>query len=679
MMGPSASRGRAGGLARERLLTENAQEWRWVGEDGVEKKVDEPELIAELSSESLPNYTLVWRRGWVEWLPAMQVQELSWALPPGKSDEHVTPREHTGAGSPPAPPLYRYPVLKRRAANLRSDKPLGPPSHPPPAETSQHPNAGIDSERLYQPYGGRPLGAEVASVEDVEFDAIEASSPRAASNPASSPGAPRRGSDPRSASEDLAFKGSAYGEEDEAETRVLPSKPPPAVAYVGPHSPPPQYTPIDDAEEIPRFPRPPRSPVNLGAYSGSTEQSTHASSRSKVPYALGAAALVALLAVIYLVQREAPEPVATAVAPSSSAPLAAPSASAPRTATAPRAPETRAASAVESGPPSACKHVAKATKIADWADPSVMPAFADIPGSSRVAVGFAQSDTYAIGITIDPRSFDRDQVFREFRKEKLSSVVPTIDDGKLHFQVCRDGTVLGSARAVNGPPTFFLGSTEAGVARARGKGAPEPIWKLEDAKSITVPRVASIEGIGHAAVFRRGGKTGQVTMGWLGENGKKRSELKEIPTGGEMTGTPAVAASEEGVLIVFAAMKTGGSGWSLELGTSKPGGVPSTTQRFSLPPGGPGGDAIAPSAAALPGGRWLLQWTEGAPGSRVVRAQVLDRDLSPRGGAIDLSPAGANAGQGIIWAREATGTVLFYVRSPKNTHELWGASISCQP
>jgi hypothetical protein len=663
-------------------LTENAQEWRWVGEDGVEKKVDEPELIAELSSESLPNYTLVWRRGWVEWLPAMQVQELSWALPPGKGDEPVTPREHTGANSPPAPPLYRYPVLKRRAANLRSDKPpLGPPSHPPPADVLQHshPNAGVDSERLYEPYGGRPTGAELTSVEDVEFDSIEASNPRAASNPMSAPSSPRRGSDPRGASEDFAFKGSAYGEEDDAETRVLPSKPPPAVAYVGPHSPPPQYTPIDDGEDIPPFPRPPRSPVNLGAYSGSTELPTHASlsSRSKTPVAVAAVALVVLLAILWLVQREGPAPKVTAASPPASAPQALPSAAPLRSAEAAQAPAT--GGTVARGKPPSCQHVTQATKIAEWADPSVVPAFADIPGSSRVAVGFAQSDTYAIGITIDPRSFDRDQVFREFRKEKLSSVVPTIDDGKLHFQVCRDGAVLVNARAVGGSPTFFLGSAENGISRARGKGAPEPIWKLDDAKSITVPRVASIEGIGHAAVFRRGGKTGQVTMGWLTENGKKRSELKEVRTGGEMSGTPAIAANESGVLIVFAALKAGAPGWGLELGTSKPGAVPSTTQRFPLPPGGPGGDAIAPSAAALPDGRWLLQWTEGAPGNWVVRAQVLERDLSPRGGAIDLSPAGANAGQGVIWAREAMGTVLFYVRGPKNTHELWGASIMCPP
>lgn len=659
MMVAEASRGRAGRLARERWLTENAQEWRWVGEDGVEKKVDEPELIAELSSESLPNYTLVWRQGWAEWLPAMQVQELSWALPPGKSDEPVSPREHPGANSPPAPPLYRYPVLKRRAANLRSDKPpLPPPSHPPPAP---------DAERFYEQYGGRSAGAELGSVEDVEFDAIEASSPRAASSPASAPSNPRRGSDPRSAGDELAFKGKAYGEEDEAETRVLPSKPPPPVAYVGPHSPPPQYTPIDDAEEVPPFPRPPRSPVNLGAYSGSTDLPTQGASRTRLPYAIGAVAALALLGILWLVQRESPD--AAVTAPSASAP--APSAIAP-------APAARAApEPVVKGPAPACEHVARATRVAEWADPSVVPAFVDIPGSTRVAVGFAQSDTYAIGITIDPKSFDRDQVFREFRKEKLASVVPTIDDGKLHFQVCREGTVLGNARAVGGPSTFFLGNTDLGIARAKGKGAPEPIWRLEGARALTVPRVATIEGIGHAAVFRRGGKTGQVAMGWLTEGGKKRSELRDLPTGGEMTGTPAVAANEEGALVVFAALKSGAAGWSLEIGTSKPGGVPTATQRFTLPPGGPGGDAIAPSAAALPGGRWLLSWTEGAPGSRMVRAQVLERDLSPRGGAIDLSPSGANAGQGVIWARDATGTVLFYVRSPRNTHELWGASIAC--
>src|SRR6185503_462746 len=74
-------------------VNDKAEEWRWVGEDGVEKPVAEQELIAELSSESLPNYTLVWKKGWLEWLPAMQVAELAWALPSGKADDPVKPRE----------------------------------------------------------------------------------------------------------------------------------------------------------------------------------------------------------------------------------------------------------------------------------------------------------------------------------------------------------------------------------------------------------------------------------------------------------------------------------------------------------------------------------------------------------------------------------------------------------
>ena len=109
-------------------MSEDSKEWRWVGEDGAQTTLSEQELIAELSSESLPHYTLVWKKGWAEWLPAMQVVELAWSLPPGKADDPATPKEKKSADSPPAPPLYRYPVIKRRAQNLKSDKP--PPERP---------------------------------------------------------------------------------------------------------------------------------------------------------------------------------------------------------------------------------------------------------------------------------------------------------------------------------------------------------------------------------------------------------------------------------------------------------------------------------------------------------------------------------------------------------------------
>jgi hypothetical protein len=168
-----------------------------------------------------------------------------------------------------------------------------------------------------------------------------------------------------------------------------------------------------------------------------------------------------------------------------------------------------------------------------------------------------------------------------------------------------------------------------------------------------------------------------VAFGWLGPDGKRKSELRDLPSAGEMAGTPAIAANEDSVLVVFAARKTESSPWTLELATAKAGTVPSATRRFSSPAGGPGGDAIAPSAASLSHGRWLLQWTEGAPGNRVVRAQVLSAELTPVGAAVDLSPPGSNAGQGVIWAHDDVGTVLFYVRGQKNSHELWGSAIAC--
>src|SRR5688572_22435371 len=95
---------------------ESNQEWSWVGEDGTEHDLDESELTFSLSSEELPAHVLVTKHGWGEWLPAMQVAELQWALPAGRSDNPRKP----SAGRRPNPPLERYPALKKRASDIAS-------------------------------------------------------------------------------------------------------------------------------------------------------------------------------------------------------------------------------------------------------------------------------------------------------------------------------------------------------------------------------------------------------------------------------------------------------------------------------------------------------------------------------------------------------------------------------
>lgn len=95
--------------------------WSWVAEDGAEHKVSEDELTFALSSEELPAYILVCRDDWAEWLPAMQVAELRWALPAGQAD---TPRkpELLSGGVRDNPPLGAYKTLKFRAKEIAAGR-----------------------------------------------------------------------------------------------------------------------------------------------------------------------------------------------------------------------------------------------------------------------------------------------------------------------------------------------------------------------------------------------------------------------------------------------------------------------------------------------------------------------------------------------------------------------------
>ena len=95
-----------------------------------------------------------------------------------------------------------------------------------------------------------------------------------------------------------------------------------------------------------------------------------------------------------------------------------------------------------------------------------------------------------------------------------------------------------------------------------------------------------------------------------------------------------------------------------------------------LPRGGPGGDAFAPDIAGLADGRWLLMWTEGASGSRAVRAQTLTPDFQPLGDPIALSPPAGNFGQGVIGVVGGHAATVFLSKG-SSSYELWGAVLQC--
>lgn len=323
----------------------------------------------------------------------------------------------------------------------------------------------------------------------------------------------------------------------------------------------------------------------------------------------------------------------------------------------------------------ACTLETSATRLADKTAVRVPPYVATAPGG-EIALGFATTPTAAIGVKVDPASLDLTQEFSRDGEHNVLGVVPLVRGKKLDFAVDRDGSPLERAHTVDASPPFIIGVTKAGVARAIGYGEPETIWPGAGDQRITEPRVVSVKDVGHAVTFRRGGRDGEVRVGWLTPDGEKKTDLVEIKADGPRVGTPNIAVNEHEVLVAFAARPSDDSPWTVRLAHAALGKAPSSSQEFKLPDGGPGGDAISPAAVGLPGGRWMIQWTEGKAGSRVVRAQTLDAELEPSGDPVTLSPEGKDSGQGAVWRVGAHVLSVFLVRSDSG-FQLWGAGLAC--
>lgn len=621
-------------------MSHDAREWRWAGEDGAQKIVSEQELIAELSSETLPSVTLVWRKGWLEWLPAMQVAELSWALPPGRADNPVTPKERQTAEQPPPPPLYRYSVLKRRAAALKSGTAGATPA--PGASTEERapiePPTNVRAAPLLDPADrgpgtvpttanvGKPV-ADLDNVEDEDLDDIESSSPLA----------------------------TAALEEDSDEVAARPSG---SAVYVPPHAPPTSERPLPnfEDEDLPPIPASPAPPADLTKYADEASRTVKKKRPKPSRYALlGGLAVLAVIAATVALRgfRSGSSRTSGVEAPSAS---------------------SLGGGATKPSPVETCRITTNATKIADSADPGVQLLFAAAPGSARIAVGFAQSETKAIGMTVDPRTLDGDQVFREAKPGKLASVVPTTFGGKLHFKVSREASKLVTGRAVNASQPFSIATAPEGIVRVGTDKEVDLLWPLPK-DDLTVPRVASAAST-HAVAVRSGGKGGRILVGWLDATGRKQTDLRPVERSEEFVGMPAIAVTDEALLVAFAVRGARDTTWSLALATAGQHATLGPASRMPTPEGGPGGETISPSVASLSGRRWLITWTEGASGNRVVRAEVLGSDLSALSHPVNLSPAGSNAGQGAVWGDGASAVVLFYLQKGDG-HELWGTALEC--
>lgn len=127
--------------------------WAWATEHGAPEWASTEQLVAWLGRGELPPHTLVWKRGWGEWLPAMMVAELAAAFPRVTAGSRRVARTAAGnAAAPPPVPIAHYPRLRLLARDVLSESPLPPAAAPqPPHVTAQaERRAFLDPDRLQQ-------------------------------------------------------------------------------------------------------------------------------------------------------------------------------------------------------------------------------------------------------------------------------------------------------------------------------------------------------------------------------------------------------------------------------------------------------------------------------------------------------------------------------------------------
>jgi hypothetical protein len=290
-----------------------------------------------------------------------------------------------------------------------------------------------------------------------------------------------------------------------------------------------------------------------------------------------------------------------------------------------------------------------------------------------VAIGYARDAHVAVGIEVALSTGDIQGRFEDKADGEIERVTPT---PTAQFRVARAGGPgpLKSPIDVEETTPFAVGLTDAGIGLASpGAATAVPLWPLTGDEALGAASVHAAGDRGYLLTYRR---AGAIWGGWIGADHRASGDLVKVEGSGGAVGKPAAAWNGREAAVIFADRPAADSRYEIRIGHGKAGAVPATTAVLPLPKGGPGGDAFAPDIAGLPDGRWLIMWTEGAAGSRAVRAQTLGPDFAPLGDPIALSPPAGNYGQGAIGIAGGYAATVFLSKGEKS-YELWGAVLQC--
>jgi hypothetical protein len=263
----------------------------------------------------------------------------------------------------------------------------------------------------------------------------------------------------------------------------------------------------------------------------------------------------------------------------------------------------------------------------------------------RLGLGFAIGDKEGMAVALDPTSLSATTIARQHTKEAVKRVVPVMTGSALTAVVDADYKAerVTGARSV-ADAAFVLGMADGKLVWAtRSSDAPHGIWPLENDGPVEAIRAASLSDGGYAIAFRQGAS---IYVGTINSEKTAIGPLSRIAGLGSQIGSPALAASGDAILVVWADRAGTSDPWMLRLTQWQAKQPVGTPRVFPIPPGGLGEQAMSPGLTAVAGHRFLLSWTEGPKASHQVRAATLAPSGEMLGFPMTISAEGINAGQG---------------------------------
>ncbi len=293
--------------------------------------------------------------------------------------------------------------------------------------------------------------------------------------------------------------------------------------------------------------------------------------------------------------------------------------------------------------------------------------------SGALAIGYARDANDAIGIVVSPSTGEVKAAFKKSSEVDIDRVTPSAS-GEFQLVTASKEGALGSVIPVAAKEPFVIGVQGGSIVAADREGAPAtPLWPLGGSEAPSAARVQVAKDRGYALVFRR---DGAIWSGWLGLDRKPVGELVKVVGSGGQVGKPNSGWNHRELALIFADKPADRDHYEIRVAHAKTGSIPVVTTVIPLPKGGPGGDAFAPDIAGLPDGRWVMVWTEGASGSRAIRAQTFEADFTPLGDPIALSPPAGNFGQGVLGVVSGYAAAVFLSKGA-SSYELWGSVLQC--